>query len=154
MRKITGVFAAAAICAIGASASTSQAQSSGSQRADRLFERMDANSDGVITFEEVAKLRAAAFDRLDNDADGFLTLTEAQVAQSEMQTRGRDSSGRGRSRPSQDLNQLDTNDDGLISREEFSSEIGRLAQLDENGDGAISRAEVDEMMSRMGRRRR
>ena len=148
--KLATVIALAAALGTAGCASTYSAQPS---RGAQFFERMDFDGDGSVSYAEISQMRANAFDRIDSDGDGFLTPDEAEYAQSQMRQRrqGRD---RGRAGQRSGVANLDQDGDGLVSRSEFTSELGMITRIDQNGDGVITRSEFDAAMGRMGRRRR
>jgi Ca2+-binding EF-hand superfamily protein len=141
------------------------------------FERLDRNTDGVITIEEVRTARTEAFTRLDANRDGFLVREE-------MPTRNMAQSGDGPREmpkaPGSDrkmkhqgggelLSRADTNNDGNVTRAEYNAawavQVAAVAnqgeqrreamfvRLDTNRDNAISRAEADAARAQMQERR-
>ena len=136
--------------ATSASACATSQASTGDDRASAMFDRMDTNSDGSITFAEVRDMRSMMFDRADTDGDGFLSTSEADSAQASTTARRGAVGGRGGSRQA---GSLDANGDGVVSRQEFAEEIGMLKRVDQNGDDAISQAEWQQMRERIQSRR-
>ncbi|MGK9167050.1 hypothetical protein KXR53_12165 [Inquilinus limosus] len=110
-----------------------QAQQPG-RFADRMFERIDADHDGVLTRAEVQAARSRMFDRLDADHDGVLTAAEAEAARNQAQSRARRferfAGGQG-----ERLAALDRNRDGLVSHDEFVAGTSWFDRLDTTGRG-------------------
>lgn len=103
------------------------------QRGAGMFERLDANKDGVITKEEYQADVAARFAKLDTNKDGKVSEEERAAA--------RPGGGAGRGM---------TGDMTLADMQAQSQK--RFDRLDTNQDGKIDKAEVDAAMARMGNR--
>ena len=114
------------------------------------FERYDLNSDGQITLAETQEVRSGIFDQADQNGDGFISEDE----RSDLRAPGRQQR---RQRPGRSRNEgaLDTNEDGMISREEFLNGPNPLFdRVDANEDGVVTQDEIDAMRSRRGGRQR
>ena len=70
------------------------------------IDKMDANNDGKVSFEEFKEARKASaqkkFDRLDSNGDGFISKDDKK-------------------RTTQFFDHADSNHDGLLSKEEFNA---------------------------------
>ena len=102
-------------------------------RAQHLFERMDANSDQVVTQDEVAVHTAARFAKMDRNGDGVVEAAERQQARQD--------------RSAERFARLDTNNDGAVTRAEMNAALGKRAErrferMDLNGDGSITTDEA------------
>ncbi|MFK7943320.1 MAG: EF-hand domain-containing protein [Paracoccaceae bacterium] len=105
----------------------------GGQRGAKLFERVDTNSDGLITRAEAAEFRTARFQRMDANGDGAVTFAELEEK----------AKRRIPERAAKRFERMDGNSDGKVTRAEFFERSeGRFARMDANGDGAITRDEV------------
>lgn len=51
----------------------------GGDRAERMFQRMDADEDGSVTLGDARALAAARFARMDMNADGTITRDERRA---------------------------------------------------------------------------
>ncbi|WP_225765977.1 EF-hand domain-containing protein [Inquilinus sp. Marseille-Q2685] len=117
-----------------------QAQEQG-RFADRMFDRIDADHDGVVTRAEVQAAGGRMFDRLDTDHDGVVTAPEAEAARSQAQARAAGRLARFAERRAQmptrseRLAGLDRNGDGLVSRDEFVAGTSWFDRLDTTGRG-------------------
>jgi Ca2+-binding EF-hand superfamily protein len=124
-------------------ATTGTAPAPGAAREDAWFQKLDTNKDGAISKEEA---QAAAdqritrtFDKLDTNHDGLITQAEVTAAhearRAEMQAQA-----------AERFKQANTNGDGLLSKDEVSKGMPRLARafdrLDTNKDGELSPEEM------------
>jgi len=124
----------------------------------------DANGDNTITRGEVESLQAEMFAWMDRNNDGYLDVDDQspinrrlaalrEADGEEMGDRGprRGRGGRGPMSPPPDV---DSNEDGRISREEFMAMETRLFDhLDSNEDGSITPDEMDDAVERRQDRR-
>lgn len=106
----------------------------------------DADGDGIVSFEEVQTRRGDLFTTFDANEDGqlsaeeFLVIDETRVAnQAAMQEQAGGGMGRGRMDQEPDRALIDTNADGLVSRDEFLAATTLwMSMRDRNGDGVIT----------------
>jgi len=146
---------ALAIVGIGASA----VLAAGGQRGpgDRMggpqrpsFTELDANSDGVLTLEEIQMTAQAKFDTTDTNGDGMLDVDElTAAAQTQMAER-----------VAQMIAKKDTNEDGMLSIEEMApgnaagprdgTRLFAFVDADENGE--VTQEEFDSAMEKFGGR--
>ncbi|HYR87268.1 MAG TPA: signal transduction protein [Terriglobia bacterium] len=111
-----------------------QAQDKG-HRGGQRFEKLDTNKDGKISKDEW-KGQANLFDRLDTNHDGFLTMDEMkQGRQAARQNWG------------QNLQNMDADHDGKISRQEWQGRAEMFDRLDADHDGFVTK---DELQNRRG----
>lgn len=101
--------------------------------------RADANNDGNITRDEFLARPIEMFDRLDANNDGVIQASE-RPQRPERPEGERHRDGRGHEgRPSRD-----TNNDGQISRAEFVAGGAQMFQrMDANNDGRVTREEAE-----------
>jgi Ca2+-binding EF-hand superfamily protein len=143
-----------AACACGAAAAAGPWNG---PQPERIFERLDLNSDGVVDRGELEAARHAAFVRADADRDGYITEAEAQALLQELRAQGAAGQRplfRGRlaaRRPAEQANVLarfDTNLDGRVSEAELvDPEHPFEALFDANSDGRITKSEVDRALA-------
>lgn len=99
-----------------------------------MFDRLDANHDGVITREEFNANVAERFTRLDTNKDGKVSDAEREAA------------GRGGGMGMRGMT-------GDVTLADMQAQAGkRFDRLDANQDGKIDKAEMAAMMARMGNR--
>ncbi|MGV0036576.1 MAG: EF-hand domain-containing protein [Candidatus Azotimanducaceae bacterium WSBS_2022_MAG_OTU7] len=114
-------------------------QTETSTRMHKFFDGVDGDGDGSMTGKEA---RAAAFGFIDKDGDGYLTKAELHNAKP---------SGRIMGRPTdQMMGKFDTDDDGMISAEEFNlldQDRNIMEGLDTNSDGAVTMDEINHLIA-------
>lgn len=128
-----------------------------------IFDRVDANSDGAVTQEELRAHAAARFAEADVDKDGFLTSQEmlafrggnraermlerhdtdgnGQLSAEELRAA---TEGRGEKRFQRMLNRMDANDDGKLALAEINAHrdpARMFERLDKDGNGSLSAEE-------------
>lgn len=105
------------------------------QFAEHRFDQLDSNHDGVVTLKEYTAAAVAKFKELDIAGTGRVTADE--IANSPKAHERAE-------RMAQHLaKHLDTNGDGVVSRDEFlAAARQRFAKLDANGDGFVSADEI------------
>ena len=133
----------------------------------RIFDNLDANSDGKLSADEIPDGRPmlqALLKRGDRDGDGslsreefmtgFAALRAGQPGQGGGQPgqkpnpsapdRPQPDAGKLRQRLTQRFAQMDADHDGKVSRQEFDArQQARFAKLDTNGDGYLEPSEIE-----------
>ena len=118
----------------------SRGEAAGLPRIFRNFDAIDANKDGLVTFEELRAFhqahhrghgKHAGLKALDKDGDGRISREEAA----------------GAPRLTQSFDRIDANGDGFLTRDELRAAHAAMrrahwARIDSDGDGRISRAEA------------
>jgi Ca2+-binding EF-hand superfamily protein len=128
--------------------------------AEQLFRRMDRNSDGKVTADEVPEERrefiARLIKRVDKDGDSAMTAEEFASAPFPARPDGIPGTGRpgrpdGRpplGAPTGGLfRALDADHDGKLSGDEIKASAEVIVKLDKNGDGVVT---VDELLPPRG----
>lgn len=115
----------------------------------------DTNGDGAVTRAEMRAARGQMFQRMDANGDGFITDAERQAMASAAQERGKgkrpDGAGGGGERG---MDRMDTNNDGKISRDEFTNgPMPMFDRLDANKNGTIEATEIESARAMMARRK-
>lgn len=139
----TAPLLAAAIATLAAGSLAPPARAATPLRAtlavNTIFDRLDLNGDGKIDAAEMREAREERFARLDTNHDGTIGEAELKQATDRIQRRAAIAENLMTSR----LESLDTNGDGVVSREEFLDARTALPLLvDQNGDGVISKDKV------------
>ena len=139
--RMIAVIAAAPCLAIAVSAmaveqrtsSPTTVAASANPTMQERFRRLDANADGVLTWDEARPAREAEFRRLDRNHDGVLTPNEFTD----------------RSLP---FAAFDANHDGEISLSEYLAKHQEMFQrADTDHDGTVSLAEFVKAQQALGR---
>lgn len=107
-----------------------------SQNRAGRFQQMDKNNDGQISRDEWV-YKTKLFDRLDEDKNSLLTREELSAAARRFHKGDR-------KKPSREklLQQMDKNNDGQISREEWTHKARGFERLDTNQDGLLTQEEL------------
>ena len=143
-----------------------------SEMRQQLLSQIDTNSDGSIDKTEMATLIQqntntlvdSLFGKLDTDVDGLISLIQsnsdlAKLGQ-QMKHGGDMSAASGTQPPpppEKVFDMADTNEDGVVSKEELAAvmganggDIGELfGKVDTDGDGLISRSEDEDFRKQM-----
>jgi Ca2+-binding EF-hand superfamily protein len=106
--------------------------------AEERWKKLDQDNDGRISRSEWQR-DDQAFDRMDADKDGFLTKEELQSAAREFRAKRRSR-----------LWEMDADADGNISRSEWKGKEETFNRLDSNKDGLLSRDELREARRHRG----
>jgi len=143
--------------------SNAEKRPEGRPGAEQLFRRMDRNSDGKVTADEVPEERrefiVRLIKRVDKDGDGAMTAEEFAAAPFPARPDGKPGAGRpGRpeGRPPQGaptgglFRALDADHDGKLSGDEIKTSAEVILKLDANGDGVVT---IEELLPRAGEER-
>lgn len=137
MNRLLLAAVAAALVPAGVLASEDDAHRHG------MFERWDANGDGVVTRTEVeqgaVEHARRMFDAVDADGDGTLTKSEAEQVRAQKRAAWRE-------KAEERFKAADTDADGRLSKAEVEQGMPRVArrfaELDADKDGALSAEEL------------
>jgi Ca2+-binding EF-hand superfamily protein len=187
MRKLTlSLIAGAVALAAGGVAYAQPAQAprqpmtraAVEQRADRMFDRLDANHDGKLDQADRNAREKARFDRVDTNHDGQVSYAEftAARANAEQARKGRiaqrgerfGQSARGEHRMAHNhfgrgdlrgrggavgmIRMADADKDGAVTKAEFRTRmLQRFDRLDVNHDGTVTRDEAKAARDNMRR---
>ncbi len=176
MKKLTLAAASALTLAL---AVPMVAQAGGHKGGGMHFEKLDTNSDGVVTRVEAETAALAAFTKIDADGDGFVTQDELkanhEARRAEMKAKWAEKmAGKAPRKAKADADPAkmearkakmveksterfaaaDTDGDGKWSPAEFMTQhLEHFAKLDTDGDGNITAAERDAAKAKMKERR-
>lgn len=131
-----------------------------------IFDRLDRNSDGKLTSDEVPEPMQRRIAQMDTDNDGSITRKEftAALLKRMRSSQNADGAQRGpnkaqmnaRLKPNREQNaatmiqRLDKNSDGQISIDEAPDHMkDKFARMDANGDGFVDVQELDSAMQRI-----
>jgi Ca2+-binding EF-hand superfamily protein len=158
----------------GISSSSSFSTASLSEMRQKMFNKIDTNSDGSIDKTEMSALLQQSttqntsglvdeiFSKQDTDQNGLISLIESNSAMEklgqEMKQGGGISAVSGMPpSPEKVFDMADTNKDGVVSKEELAAVIGQnggnidelFSKVDTDGDGFISRTEDETFRQQM-----
>ena len=116
------------------------------------FSELDKNGDGKISPEEAPERMAEHFDKHDTNADGFIDKKEQdaviELIRQRFSQRNRPDQNRGLT-----FEQMDTNKDGKISRDEAPERMAEhFGEADKNSDGFIDKEEQAVVVEAIRRR--
>jgi EF hand domain-containing protein len=114
--------------------------------AESMFDRLDADHNGVISLDEAKGARGRMFEKIDADHNGVVTAAEIQAAKENAEKRrAKRMASLAKLRaempaPSERFAELDQNHDGKVTRDEFISARSWFDVLAKSG-GGISKAD-------------
>lgn len=116
-------------------------------RLEKMLDRLDTDQSGTVSFEEFASRGNNLFAKHDADGDGLITAEEREAAKTERAEKMKKRQAAVKQRGQAQLEEIDTNADGAISRAEHDAhQRARFTALDQDGDGEVSKAEFAEEM--------
>ncbi|HMA65251.1 MAG: EF-hand domain-containing protein [Fibrobacterota bacterium] len=147
-----------------------------SQIAQKMFKKIDSNSDGGVDKSELEAIAGSGsttdvsqlFSKIDTNSDGIIDESENESALQKLAQKmesafsGMNGAGRKKEPPpppdaSEMFSKLDTDNSGGISEDEFDAisktgdgNMPQFSDIDSDGDGSISKAENEEFMKSMG----
>jgi hypothetical protein len=134
-------LAPVALLAAAPAATTTSPATGAPHRGGDMFNRLDTNHDGAISKDEAAagSYLVKSFDTIDTNHDGLIT-------QDEMRAAGEKRREEMKAEAEARFKAADKNGDHLLSKEEVTAGMPRLArnfdQLDTNKDGQLSPEEL------------
>ncbi|MFH0962716.1 MAG: EF-hand domain-containing protein [Planctomycetota bacterium] len=113
-----------------------------------LLAQFDANSDGMLTQDEVEEKMWTQLSKLDSDGDGKLSLQELSKAL----TRPQEGQG-AEVDPSRMLQRMDLDGNGKLSRDEWKGPAERFDEIDANRGGYLTSEELQAARGKMRQER-
>jgi len=148
--KLTRIIAFATLAGVAGGGAVYAHNSMGkhADRAERMFERMDADKDGIATLDDAKSLVAARFAAMDTDGDGAISRPERREFRQAKRSEHRAAR----------FAALDTDGDGMIALADLKNDAGkraerRFAKLDTDNDGLISLEDMQSMKKQRGKRK-
>lgn len=153
MRRLTLVFSTAALACSGAALAQPAAplrerapaadltRADAQARAEAVFSRMDANSDGTFDQGDRQARHARAFDRIDTDRDGSISRAEFDAMHAKRAERRGDSSRLAR-RGGDAPRAMMRAERGPVTRQAFVDRaLARFDRADADRNGTVTQAE-------------
>jgi Ca2+-binding EF-hand superfamily protein len=117
--------------------------------ANRMFDLMDANHDGVVSKKEFDEFHDKWFKEMDANHDGKITREEMEAVHQKMAGQMREQM---REQFKKRFDEADANHDGSLSKEEakkmpFVAE--HFDEIDANHDGKVTMEEIEAAMKKM-----
>jgi hypothetical protein len=131
MKNLSCVAAVLGVCVLAAGAASAMEPSM--PRSPKIFARIDANSDGKITVEELKPRAERRFARFDGDSNGEVTTAEIDSAFQKLIEQRR----------ARILKRMDGDANGVVTRAELDAfVVFMLDSADSNHDGGVSLEEA------------
>lgn len=138
---------------MGAAMAPASAQAEATPRADRLFERLDADDSGGVTKSELQAAALKRFDAMDADGDGKISRAEVSAIADKHEARRE---GLAEKRADKVLDRADFDKNGSLSKTEYETALAAASQTirdrapafakaDADGDGKVTRAEIEKL---------
>jgi Ca2+-binding EF-hand superfamily protein len=153
---LTRVLAAMALIGtiLGASAAFGQKTSSSPSGAKVWLTAMDTNHDGTVSKEEFTAYMASQFDKADADHDGTVDKNEMEQLRKMLgitNASAQKTSTGASSGPKLSLTALDKDNDGTVSKQEFTDYMGaQFDKADPDHDGTLDKKELEQLRKNLG----
>jgi Ca2+-binding EF-hand superfamily protein len=126
--KLTEMFAGSAL-AITIITGAALATGPGIPRGEKMFGRLDVDSNGKLSIAEIQPKAEKRFFRIDSDADGTVSKAEIELWLKQTMDRRRDRM----------LARLDADKNSTVSAVEYETFLGsEFNKADKNSDGAVT----------------
>lgn len=97
------------------------------------FQKIDANADEQLTKDEMQEFHKKILEKFDKDGNGELSDAEKDEMRKEMG---------GKLGPGERFKKEDVNEDGFLDKSEFKGPPEMFDKIDENADGKLSKEEL------------
>lgn len=142
-------FGAAVAALAWAAATPVLAQDHGGRFMERLFAKMDADGNGVLSSAEGEAAVLKMFEKQDADGDRYLSQAEFMSRKHDRQPSAEKAQKLGDLKAKR-FAALDKDGDGRVSAEEFfAAAQQRFAAADLNKDGQVTREEIESARNRL-----
>lgn len=116
---------------------------------DRMVRHLDADGDGLVSFDEFRMPGTRMLRRLDTDGNGSISHEEVQAHRREIQARRAERAEERAARMDRMFDSMDTDGDGAVTAAEMRR--GAFDRMDSNHDGYLSGEEFRRPHHRPGR---